>query len=154
MRLQGEFSIEDRVVAGIAESIRQGVERTIIAQFEKLKGEVVQKTEASKPLPPSPTRPAGVDLHEAERLKAADLRTAILLGRIPNDTGLLIDVKTTAKLLNVSERMVYRLADQRAAPTPIRLGTLVRWRLAEIIEWIDSGCPSKWKWPQSKVGKR
>jgi predicted DNA-binding transcriptional regulator AlpA len=154
MRLQGEFSIEDKVVARIVESIQQGVERTIVAQFEKLRAELVQKMEASTPLPPSPTRPAGVECPEAERLKAADLRAAILLGRVSDGTGLLIDVKTTAKLLNVSERMVYRLADQRAAPTPIKLGALVRWRLAEIIQWIDDGCPSKWKQPQPKTGRR
>ena len=79
---------------------------------------------------------------------------AVLLGKIPKDTGLLIDVKTTAKLLNVSERMVYRLADQKAAPSPVKLGALVRWRLAEIIEWVDGGCPSKWQRPRHGKDRR
>ncbi len=150
--MQIGFSIEDKVVAGIIENSQQAIERTIVAQFERLRAELSQKTESPKP--PPPARPAGVELPEGERLKAADLRTAILLGKIPDDSGLLIDVKTTANLLSVSERMVYRLADQKAAPTPIRLGALVRWRLAEIIEWIDDGCPTKWKWPRSRGEKR
>jgi predicted DNA-binding transcriptional regulator AlpA len=150
--MQIGFSVEDEAVYGIVESIRQAIQQTMVSEFEKLKADLRQKAEPQKPQ--TPARPAGVDLSEAERLKATDLRTAILIGKIPEDTGLLIDVKTTAELLNVSERMVYRLADQKAAPTPIRLGALVRWRLAEIIEWIDDGCPSKWKWPKSRGGKR
>ncbi len=133
--------IEHNVIAGI-------IERTVAVQFEKLKAELFETTGLPK------RTPTGVDLPESERLKAADLRTAILMGKIPEDTGLLIDVKTMAKLLNVSERMVYRLADQNAAPKPIKLGALVRWRLTEVIEWIDSGCPSKWQWPRHHQKQR
>jgi predicted DNA-binding transcriptional regulator AlpA len=68
--------------------------------------------------------------------------------------GLLIEVKTTAKLLNVPERMVYRMADQKLAPGPVRSGALVRWRLTEIIEWVDSGCPSRWQWPRLRKDRR
>ncbi len=151
MRFQLELSVDDAAIGGIVEQVRRVVETTVADQLRKVT--FPQPTEAVKPTKPQAIVSGGVNLPEVERIKAADLRTAILLGKIPDDTGLLIDVKTTAKLLNVSERMVYRLADQKAAPCPVRLGTLVRWRLAEIIEWIDSGCPSKWKWPRSKVGQ-
>lgn len=153
MRLQAELVVEDKTIGAAVERIQQVVEETISREIQKLSSELRE----DGPQPPSPSLPSvpqGVELPQSERMKAADLRTAILLGKIPEDTGLLLDVKTTAKLLNVSERMVYRLADQKAAPSPIRLGSLVRWRLAEIIEWIDNGCPSRWQWPQSKSGQR
>jgi hypothetical protein len=71
MQIQGEFSIEGKAVAEIMKNIQQIVERTVTAQFEKLKGELCQKTEPPTSSPS--TRPTGVDLPEVERLKAADL---------------------------------------------------------------------------------
>jgi predicted DNA-binding transcriptional regulator AlpA len=94
-------------------------------------------------------------LPESERLKATDLRTALLLGRVPDDTGLLIDVHMVAKLLSVSARTVARLQELKAIPHSVKLGTLVRWKLIEIIEWLDCGCPSRWQMPsQGKKGGR
>ncbi|UCC31325.1 MAG: helix-turn-helix domain-containing protein [Phycisphaerales bacterium] len=60
----------------------------------------------------------------------------------------LLDVKAVALLLGgCSTRHIYRLADAGRMPGPIRLGTLVRWRRAEVMSWIDDGCqpvrPSK-----------
>ena len=60
----------------------------------------------------------------------------------------LLDVRAVASLLGgCSTRHVYRLADTGRMPRPIRLGTLVRWRRAEVMSWIDGGCqpirPSK-----------
>ena len=153
MRIHADLSVEDKAIDAVVERLQRAVEKTIAAEIGKLTTTLSEKG-SPQPTPTVPVVPPGVSLPQAERLKAADLRTAILLGKIPEDTGLLIDVKTTAKLLNVSERMVYRLADQKAAPTPIKLGALVRWRLAEIIEWIDSGCPSRWQWPRPKSSRR
>ena len=56
-------------------------------------------------------------------------------------TGLL-DVRSVAELLNCSTRHVYRMADARKLPQPVRLGVLVRWPKAKIESWIDDGCPS------------
>ena len=54
----------------------------------------------------------------------------------------LFDVKCVALLLGgCSTRHVYRLADARKMPRPIKLGSLVRWRRVEIESWIASGCP-------------
>lgn len=153
MQLHADLTVDDKAVDAIIERIERAVEKTVSAELAKLQDGLREK-EAAQPSAPMPRAPEGVELPQTERLKADDLRTAILLGKIPEDTGLLIDVKTTAKLLNVSERMVYRLADQKAAPSPVKLGSLVRWRLTEIIEWIDSGCPSHWQWPRPKSSRR
>ena len=52
----------------------------------------------------------------------------------------LLDVGTVAALLDCSARHVYRLADAGRLPRPLKLGQLVRWRRAEVLEWIDDGC--------------
>jgi excisionase family DNA binding protein len=93
----------------------------------------------------------GVALSEAERFKAADLRTALLVGKVPENTGLLVDAKTAAALLDISPRTLLRLHDEKAIPAAVRIGRLVRWRLTELLEWIDSGCPHQryWKYPSA-----
>jgi excisionase family DNA binding protein len=54
----------------------------------------------------------------------------------------LLDVRSVAALLGgCSTRHVYRLADAGRMPRPLKLGTLVRWRRAEVLEWISVGCP-------------
>ena len=88
----------------------------------------------------------GVNLAEAERLKAADLRIGLLLGKVPDTAGLLIDVKSMAKLLSVSSRTIMRLDQLQAIPAHVRIGSLVRWRLAEILAWMDAGCPFRRHW--------
>ena len=102
-------------------------------------------------LGPSFTKPhssagEGVDLKPADRIKAADLRVALLLGKIPEDTGMLIDTRTFSRLLSISSRHLSRLLDEEAIPDPIRLGRLLRWRLAEVLEWIEADCPPQKVW--------
>ena len=54
----------------------------------------------------------------------------------------LLDVKSVAALLgHCSVRHVYRMADAGLMPRPVKLGNLVRWRRAEVLEWISAGCP-------------
>ncbi len=53
----------------------------------------------------------------------------------------LLDVGAVAALLDCSRRHVYRLADAGRIPRPVKLGQLVRWRRAELREWLDGGCP-------------
>jgi excisionase family DNA binding protein len=55
----------------------------------------------------------------------------------------LFDVRAVAVLLGgCSVRHVYRLVDSGRMPRPVRLGTLVRWRKAEVMHWISDGCPA------------
>ena len=52
------------------------------------------------------------------------------------------DVPAVASLLGgCSTRHVRRLADAGRMPRPIKLGTLLRWRRAELMGWIEDGCP-------------
>jgi excisionase family DNA binding protein len=65
-------------------------------------------------------------------------------GPRPGVSTELLDVKAVALLLGgCSVRHVYRLADAGRMPRPVKLGTLVRWRRAELEAWIDAGCPSQ-----------
>ncbi len=70
---------------------------------------------------------------------ATDGRT-VGLDPQPAVSAELLDVRAVAVLLNCSPRHVYRLADAGRMPPPIRLSTLVRWRRAEVMRWIDDGC--------------
>ncbi len=54
----------------------------------------------------------------------------------------LLDVEAVAALLGgCSTRHVYRLADAGRMPRPVKLGALVRWRRAELADWLAAGCP-------------
>jgi predicted DNA-binding transcriptional regulator AlpA len=62
-------------------------------------------------------------------------------GPRPSVSAELLDVKAVALLLGgCSVRHVYRLSDSGRMPRPIKLGILVRWRRAELMTWLDSGC--------------
>lgn len=54
----------------------------------------------------------------------------------------LIRVSELASLLNVSVRTVWRLQSCGNIPQPVRLGGAVRWRLQEVRDWINQGCPA------------
>lgn len=94
----------------------------------------------------------GTELKTKDKLKAADLRMSLLMGKIPDDSGLLIDAKTFAKLLSISSRTLSRLIDLEAIPMPVHLGRLVRWRLVEVLEWIEADCPPQKDWSRKSVG--
>jgi excisionase family DNA binding protein len=53
----------------------------------------------------------------------------------------LLDVRAVARLLGCSARHVYRLADGGKMPSPLKLGTLVRWRRRDLETWLADGCP-------------
>lgn len=57
------------------------------------------------------------------------------------DAPLLIDVAEVGRLLTCSQAHVRRLADAGRMPRPVKLGTLVRWKRAEIEQWLAAGCP-------------
>ncbi len=60
----------------------------------------------------------------------------------------LLDVQAVAELLGCSPRHIYRLADAGRMPAPVKLGSLVRWKLSgpgSISEWLDQGCPASRK---------
>lgn len=60
----------------------------------------------------------------------------------PSDSASLLDVRAVAALLGCSARHVYRLRDGGRMPLPVMVGALVRWRRADVEDWITAGCPS------------
>jgi len=52
----------------------------------------------------------------------------------------LLDVQSVAEILGCSSRHVYRLSDAGRLPSPVKLGSLVRWSATAIEEWIAGGC--------------
>lgn len=56
-------------------------------------------------------------------------------------TSDLASIRTVAAMLGCSVRHVRRLADSGRMPAPVRLGALIRWRRADVEQWIASGCP-------------
>lgn len=68
---------------------------------------------------------------------------------MPADThveALLIDDRTGAALASVSRATWHRLRAAGKLPPCIRLGRAVRWRRAEVVAWIDAGCPDTRTW--------
>jgi len=53
----------------------------------------------------------------------------------------MLDVRGVASLLSCSARHIYRMADAGRMPRPLKLGSLVRWRRADIDAWLEAGCP-------------
>ena len=55
----------------------------------------------------------------------------------------LISVPELAKRTGFSARSVWRLIAERKTPEPIRFGRTIRFREADITEWIRRGCPDR-----------
>jgi excisionase family DNA binding protein len=58
------------------------------------------------------------------------------------DEPLLIPAEQLAGLLNLSTRTVWRMLSAGQIPKPVRIGASVRWRLDQVREWINDGCPA------------
>lgn len=54
----------------------------------------------------------------------------------------MVPAAAAAAVVGVSRRSWWRFVSEGRAPQPIRLGRCVRWRLAELRDWIRSGCRS------------
>ena len=53
----------------------------------------------------------------------------------------MITARQLAILLQVSTRQVWRMLSAGRVPQPVRVGGIVRWRMAEVENWIAEGCP-------------
>ncbi len=54
----------------------------------------------------------------------------------------LINAEELARIMDISERTLWRLLSGGKVPQPVRSGRNTRWRLAEVEEWIARGCPA------------
>ena len=69
-----------------------------------------------------------------ERIVGPDPRPAV--------NAELLDVQAVTVLLGgCSPRHIYRMSDSGKMPRPVRLGAIVRWRRASLLEWLGEGCP-------------
>ena len=60
---------------------------------------------------------------------------------------LLMDARGAARLVGVSTRTWWAFHSAGRTPLPIRLGCrCTRWRRAELIAWIEAGCPARDRW--------
>ena len=55
----------------------------------------------------------------------------------------LLTVKDLSGRLRISTRQVWKLLASGRIPKPVRLSRSVRWRLGDIEDWVDMGCPSR-----------
>lgn len=112
----------------------------------RLQLEIVVPPEAIEQITDLITKP-----QTPEQKRLENSRRAIYAGEDPpEDEALLLNSREVAKLLTVSDRTVYAMQKSGEMPKPVRIGRAVRWGRAEIMAWVDEGCPpaSEWKWPK------
>ena len=57
-----------------------------------------------------------------------------------------------AKMLDISRAHFYRMHNAGKIPLPVRLGGCVRWRVDELLAWIEAGMPNRQRWQAMKGG--
>ncbi|HBE69990.1 MAG TPA: hypothetical protein DDW52_17730 [Planctomycetaceae bacterium] len=129
----------------------QQIARSAPKMLEDSVGRAIDRSgiRTNSPSPSSPTT-AGTVLTGSDKAKATELRDAYLLGKLPEDGGLLVGTKQVSALLNISSRTISRLIQEKAMPNPIKLGNRTQWRLREIIEWVEADCPPQRHWNYSE----
>ena len=141
---------DPQAISTLLDRIQSIVEETLLRCVAKLippaEHPPAQKAIADHPPEPDLKKTVGVQLSKEDKVRAADLRTALLLGKVPEGAGLLVSTKEMVKLLNVSPRTLWRITNIKAIPQPVRIGTLMRWRLDEILAWLEADCPPDEQW--------
>ena len=66
---------------------------------------------------------------------------------------LALSVADVAELLDVSQRHVWKLNARGGLPAPVRLGRSVRWNRAELVAWLNAGCPARVEWESMKAAQ-
>jgi predicted DNA-binding transcriptional regulator AlpA len=147
LQLVLNLGIDAATTAKLQGIFRETLETTLKKTLAEIPTPVPRSPVPQSPEPSlSASQSQGTDLKSQDKLKAADLRTALLLGKLPNDSSLMIDTRTFAGLLSISYRHLIRLQDLKEVPEPVHLGRLIRWPLAEVLEWIEADCPSQKAW--------
>ncbi|GEM_PF-750093 len=59
----------------------------------------------------------------------------------PPGPPLLLDAAGVAARLGCSKATVWRLRDSGKLPQPVKVGSLTRWRTADVEAWVNAGCP-------------
>ncbi len=66
---------------------------------------------------------------------------------------LVMSASELAQKLGVSVRHIRRLDAAGKLPQPVKIGRCVRWRVGDIMEWLQSGTPDRAKWNARKGGE-
>jgi predicted DNA-binding transcriptional regulator AlpA len=53
-------------------------------------------------------------------------------------------------MLGIARSSFCKLMAQGRLPAPVRLGRRVLWPVAELVRWIEAGCPSREVWEQRR----
>ncbi|MBP7937522.1 MAG: hypothetical protein KA354_23015 [Phycisphaerae bacterium] len=139
LKLETTLHVPPAFFDRLAREIRETITKTLREQ----------RVEAPPPpvasVSPNPA-PAAVEVSPEERQKAASLlnRPAIDWGIPPGQY--LLDMREVARLLNLSQRTVWLLANCGAMPRPVQIRRLKRWSIREIVAWVDTGCPPDETW--------
>lgn len=64
----------------------------------------------------------------------------------PVPVPLLVRRRDAASLCGISPSTWDRLVRAGRTPAPLRLGGAVVWRVGELAEWVQAGCPSRAEW--------
>lgn len=71
-------------------------------------------------------------------------------GPVSPESSLLVNAIILAGLIDKSVRSVWRDNAAGRLPRPVRIGGAVRWRRAEILDWVEAGCPDRRIWERTK----
>lgn len=73
----------------------------------------------------------------------------------PPSEQLLVDARSAAALLGVGLRTLRTMDAAGRMPAPVRLSPgCVRWKLAELRDWIDAGCPDRELWEARRLPRK
>jgi predicted DNA-binding transcriptional regulator AlpA len=64
----------------------------------------------------------------------------------PVPAPVLITDREAARLCGISRASWHRLRAAGRLPPVVRLGRSCRWRRAELLAWVDAGCPDSRVW--------
>ena len=71
----------------------------------------------------------------------------------PAPPPLLVRAPEAAHLCGVSEASWHRLRAAGRTPAPLRLGGSVVWRMEELREWCEAGCPARREWETRRAAQ-
>jgi excisionase family DNA binding protein len=63
------------------------------------------------------------------------------ISTIPTNGAELLTTREAARLCGLGERTFWRHTHSGVAPAPVRIGGSARYRRADLLRWIEAGCP-------------
>jgi predicted DNA-binding transcriptional regulator AlpA len=68
---------------------------------------------------------------------------------------ILVDARRAAAMLGIGLRTLRTMDAAGRLPAPVRLSPgCVRWRLAELRDWTEAGCPDRETWEARRAARR